>query len=97
MLNDGKSTINTSCLGDLFTINMMNDLEAHGKNDRNLGKFAREIRTRTAAKTTAKVDEKWGGSHVMWYGDLEMMKNYTVGDFMNNPKGQYHKEQMAKK
>lgn len=33
----------------------------------------------------------------MWYGDMEIMKNDTVGDFMGNPKGQYKKDQAAKK
>jgi len=30
--------------------------------------------------------EGWGGSHVQVYGDMDIYNNYTVGDFMNNPR-----------
>lgn len=69
----------------------MNDLEAHGKKDRPINKFAQEVRKRTALVQTEKIDKTWGGSNVMWYGDMEIFNNYTVGDFMNNPKGSYTK------
>lgn len=85
MIHDGKNTTMTSCMGDLFTINMMNDLDAYGKKDRTMKDFALEVTKRTDAVNTVDM-EGWGGSHVQVYGDMDIYNNYTVGDFMNNPR-----------
>lgn len=59
ILSDGTDM--TSCLGDLFTINMMNDLEAYGMSDRKITDWHREVTHRTAPINNTKLD---GGSHV---------------------------------